>query len=119
MHTMGHSDAARAGMLNFTETAACEWAHCAIAPSGMDTYPPEHHERVRNLKYHVPLQGGHRSGDFRRHRFSAVGSGRLHDRCLHARHPWKLIAHERSKPYNGFPLATVPKIFASHPTSMT
>ncbi len=49
MPTMGHSGAARAGMLNFTETAAFEWAPVrvnAVAPgwiasSGMDQYPPE------------------------------------------------------------------------------
>ena len=31
MPGMGHSGAARAGMLNFTETAACEWAHAGGA----------------------------------------------------------------------------------------
>ena len=49
MPGMGHSGAARAGMLNFTETAALEWAPVrvnAVAPgwiasSGMDHYPPE------------------------------------------------------------------------------
>ena len=45
-----HSGAARAGMVNFTQTAAVEWGASgvrvnAIAPgwiatSGMDTYPP-------------------------------------------------------------------------------
>ena len=51
MPGMGHSGAARAGMVSFTETAALEWAHSgvrvnAVAPgyiasSGMDNYPPE------------------------------------------------------------------------------
>ncbi|MCK5771006.1 SDR family oxidoreductase [Algiphilus sp.] len=50
MPGMGHSGAARAGMLNFTETAAIEWASSgvrvnAVAPgyiasSGMDHYDP-------------------------------------------------------------------------------
>jgi citronellol/citronellal dehydrogenase len=51
MPGMGHSGAARAGMVSLTETAAAEWA-CAgvrvnavapgyIASSGMDHYPPE------------------------------------------------------------------------------
>jgi citronellol/citronellal dehydrogenase len=50
MPGMGHSGAARAGMVSFTETAALEWAQYgvrvnAIAPgyvasSGMDKYPP-------------------------------------------------------------------------------
>lgn len=64
MPSMGHSGAARAGMLNFTETAATEWAPVrvnAVAPgwiasSGMDQYPPEMQERIRSLPRHVPLQ---------------------------------------------------------------
>jgi citronellol/citronellal dehydrogenase len=64
MPGMGHSGAARAGMLNFTETAATEWAPVrinAVAPgwiasSGMDQYPPEMQERIRSLPKHVPLQ---------------------------------------------------------------
>jgi citronellol/citronellal dehydrogenase len=62
MPSMGHSGAARAGMLNFTETAAFEWAPVrvnAVAPgwvasSGMDQYPPEAHERIRSLHTKVP-----------------------------------------------------------------
>jgi citronellol/citronellal dehydrogenase len=64
MPSMGHSGAARAGMLNFTETAAFEWAPVrvnAVAPgwiasSGMDQYPPEMQERIRSLPKHAPLQ---------------------------------------------------------------
>jgi citronellol/citronellal dehydrogenase len=51
MPGMGHSGAARMGMVSFTETAAMEWAKSgvrvnAVAPgyiasSGMDHYPPE------------------------------------------------------------------------------
>jgi citronellol/citronellal dehydrogenase len=63
MPTMGHSGAARAGMLNFTETAAFEWAPVrvnAVAPgwiasSGLDQYPPEMREHIRSLPRHVPL----------------------------------------------------------------
>ncbi len=56
MPGMAHSGAARAGMLNFTETAAVEWAHAgvrvnAVAPgfiasSGMDRYDPSFAETV-------------------------------------------------------------------------
>lgn len=56
MPGMAHSGAARAGMLNFTETAAVEWAHAgvrvnAVAPgfiasSGMDRYDPSFAQTV-------------------------------------------------------------------------
>ena len=64
MPGMGHSGAARAGMLNFTETAALEWAPVrvnAVAPgwiasSGLDRYPPEMAETFRGLHALVPLR---------------------------------------------------------------
>lgn len=65
MPTMGHSGAARAGMVNFTETAANEWSGAnvrvnAVAPgwiasSGMDQYPPEMHALIRSVKNISPL----------------------------------------------------------------
>ena len=65
MPGMGHSGAARAGMVSFTETAALEWAKCgvrvnAVAPgyiasSGMDYYPPEAAEMLRANRLTVPL----------------------------------------------------------------
>src|SRR3954469_25833155 len=63
MPGMGHSGAARAGMLNFTETAALEWAPVrvnAVAPgwiasSGLDQYPPTMREHIRALPGKVPL----------------------------------------------------------------
>jgi citronellol/citronellal dehydrogenase len=66
MPGMGHSGAARAGMVSFTETAAVEWAPSgvrvnAVAPgwiasSGMDTYPEWMHRFLRLLALAVPLQ---------------------------------------------------------------
>ncbi len=66
MPGMGHSGAARAGMVSFTETAAVEWAASgvrvnAVAPgwiasSGMDTYPDWMHRFLRLLALAVPLQ---------------------------------------------------------------
>jgi citronellol/citronellal dehydrogenase len=66
MPGMGHSGAARAGMLNFTETAACEWASCgirvnAVAPgwiasSGLDTYDDATKAQMRRLRDAVPLK---------------------------------------------------------------
>src|SRR5436190_855272 len=60
MPGMAHSGAARAGMLNFTETAAFEWAPVrvnAVAPgwiasSGLDHYPPEMAAHIRSLPRH-------------------------------------------------------------------
>ena len=65
MPGMGHSGAARAGMVNFTQTAAYEWGHAgvrvnAVAPgwitsSGMDTYPDCFKTVIKTLKAAVPL----------------------------------------------------------------
>ena len=64
MPGMGHSGAARAGMVSFTETAALEWAAQgvrvnAVAPgyiasSGMDHYPPEAGPMLRDMRNTVP-----------------------------------------------------------------
>jgi citronellol/citronellal dehydrogenase len=64
MPGMGHSGAARAGMVSFTETAALEWARSgvrvnAVAPgyiasSGMDHYPREVGELLRTMRQTVP-----------------------------------------------------------------
>jgi citronellol/citronellal dehydrogenase len=63
---MGHSGAARAGMVSFTETAAVEWAPNgvrvnAVAPgwiasSGLDTYPDWMRPHLKVLPGAVPLQ---------------------------------------------------------------
>jgi citronellol/citronellal dehydrogenase len=64
MPGMGHSGAARAGMVSFTETAALEWA-CkgvrvnAVAPgyiasSGMDNYPVEMAPMIREMAKTIP-----------------------------------------------------------------
>jgi citronellol/citronellal dehydrogenase len=64
MPGMGHSGAARAGMVSFTETAALEWAKSgvrvnAVAPgyiasSGMDHYPAKAGPMLREMAETVP-----------------------------------------------------------------
>ena len=66
MPGMGHSGAARAGMENFTKTAAVELGHAgvrvnAVAPgwvasSGMDTYEGAFKAVIPTLREHVPLK---------------------------------------------------------------
>lgn len=66
MPGMGHSGAARAGMVNFTQTAAVEWGWSgvrvnAVAPgwiasSGMDNYPEHMKQYIRSLADHVPIK---------------------------------------------------------------
>jgi citronellol/citronellal dehydrogenase len=63
MPGMAHSGAARAGMLNLTETLAYEWAPIrinAVAPgwiasSGMESYPEEHRPMIDRFPALVPV----------------------------------------------------------------
>jgi citronellol/citronellal dehydrogenase len=127
MPGMGHSGAARAGMLNFTETAACEWAAAgvrvnAVAPgwiasSGFETYPPEFRQRVKGLKLEVPLQRFGTESEvsaaivFLLSEAAAFITGaclRIDGGVPNARPAWPLARHQRSRPYNGFPLYRPP-----------
>ena len=66
MPGMGHSGAARAGVVNMTKTAAYEWAAShvrvnAVAPgwiatSGFDTYDPGTQQMLASLKNHLPMK---------------------------------------------------------------
>lgn len=125
---MAHSGAARAGMLSFTETVACEWAHSgvrvnAVAPgwiasSGFGSYVPEVREEMRGWKKKVPLQRLGTEAEipaaivFLRSEAASFITGsciRVDGGVPNARHTWTLIPHQRSKPFEGFPLATQPK----------
>ena len=128
MPGMGHSGAARAGMVSFTETAALEWAAQgvrvnAVAPgyiasSGMDHYPPEAGPMLREMRNTVP-QG--RFGTEAETSAAIVfllceAAAFITGSCIrvdggvpNARPTWKLQAHDRSKPFNGFALAEPPK----------
>jgi citronellol/citronellal dehydrogenase len=127
MPNMGHSGAARAGMLNFTMTAAVEWAYAgvrvnAVAPgwiasSGLATYPLEQRERIEGLWRHVPLK---RLGTEAEVSAAIVfllseAAGFISGSCLrvdgaapNARTSWPLPDHERSQPFWGFPLEAAP-----------
>ncbi|MNN12200.1 3-oxoacyl-[acyl-carrier-protein] reductase FabG [compost metagenome] len=128
MPGMGHSGAARAGMLSFTETAACEWAAAgvrvnAVAPgwiasSGFDTYPSEFQAKIRQLARKVPLQRLGTEAEvsaavvFLLSPAAAFITGstlRVDGGVPNAKHTWPQPQHQRSQPYNGFPLYTLPQ----------
>lgn len=128
MPGMGHSGAARAGMLNFTETAACEWAVSgvrvnAVAPgyiatSGIDTYPDEFKQLARRMHRTVPLQRWGNEAEvaaaivFLLCEAAAFITGsciRVDGGVPNARPTWPLPEHERSKPFDGFHLYQQPK----------
>ena len=131
MPGMGHSGAARAGMVNFTETAACEWAASgvrvnAVAPgwiasSGFETYPPEVQQWAKTLKKKIPLQRYGTESEAAAAIVFLLSEGasfitgttlRIDGGVLNARPTWPLPAHKRSKAYNGFPLYAPPKFMA-------
>jgi citronellol/citronellal dehydrogenase len=129
MPGMGHSGAARAGMANFTETAAVEWAASGIrvnsvapgwiASSGFDTYGEAFKQHLLGLRRQVPLQRFGNESEvsaavvFLLSPAAAFISGatvRVDGAAPNARRHWPLPAHNRSKPYDGFHLAQLPKL---------
>ena len=127
MPTMGHSGAARAGMLNFTETAAFEWAPIrvnAVAPgwiasSGLDQYPPEMREHIRSLPKHVPLGRLGTESEvsaaicFLLSPAAAFISGsciRVDGAVPNAKRLREIANKKPSQPFDGFHLAAKPKV---------
>ncbi|WP_144823449.1 SDR family oxidoreductase [Marinobacter piscensis] len=131
MPGMGHSGAARAGMVNFTQTAAVEWGASgvrvnAVAPgwiasSGMDSYPEHMKQWIRSLGDSVPLKrigtesevsaaicfllspaASFISGDCLRIDGAASQGGRV----------WPLPKARNNEPFNGFHRAVTPKVFS-------
>jgi len=136
MPGMGHSGAARAGMLNFTETAAVEWAYAGvrvnalapgvIASSGLATYPEEMRPRIANIWRQVPLKRLGTESEvsaaivFLLSDAAAFISGsclRVDGAHPNARPNWPLPDHDRSKPYYGFPLESPPEFLRKPPLS--
>jgi citronellol/citronellal dehydrogenase len=128
---MGHSGAARGGVLTFTETAACEWGSAgvrvnAVAPgwiasNGIDTYDESYQQLLRELHTKVPLQRFGTESELA----SAVvyllspAAGFINGAVIRvdggvptARHTWKLQPARKDFSYNGFPLYQAPKAFA-------
>ncbi|MEX2476535.1 SDR family oxidoreductase [Marinobacter sp.] len=131
MPGMGHSGAARAGMVNFTQTAAVEWGTSgvrvnAVAPgwiasSGMDNYPADMKQWIRSLGDNVPLKrmgteseissaicfllspgAAFVSGDCLRIDGAASQGGRV----------WPFPKAKNNEPYNGFHRAVTPKVLS-------
>lgn len=129
MPNMGHSGAARAGMVNFTETAACEWGVSgvrvnAVAPgwiasSGMDTYPDWMKPLIRGMRDHVPLQRLGTEAEvsaaivYLLSPAAAFVSGttlRIDGGVPNARRHYPLPKHNRSQAFDGFHRSVMPKV---------
>jgi citronellol/citronellal dehydrogenase len=128
MPGMGHSGAARAGMLNFTETAALEWAPVrvnAVAPgwiasSGLDRYPPEMTATIRGMRALVPLQRLGTESEvsaaivFLLSPAAAFVSGaclRVDGAAPNAKRIWPEVGTGGStEPFDGFHLAAAPRV---------
>ncbi len=130
MPSMGHSGAARAGMVNFTQTAAVEWGASgvrvnAVAPgwvasSGMDSYPESMKPWIKGLQEAVPLKRLATEAEVS----SAIcfllsdGANFVSGACLRidgaasqGGRVMPLAKAKNSESYNGFHRAVTPKIF--------
>lgn len=132
MPGMGHSGAARAGMLNFTQTAAVEWASSgvrvnAVAPgwiasSGLDRYEGAARALIPQLREAVPLK---RLGTeeevsaalvFLVSPAAAFITGevlRVDGAAPLASHLWPMADHHNSQPFRAFHRGTLPKVLAA------
>lgn len=129
MPGMAHSGAARAGMLNFTETAAVEWGSSAVrvnavapgwvASSGLDTYEGSFaREVIPKLKASVPLKRLAEEAEvsaaivFLLSPAAAFISGAciaIDGAASRNARVFPLVDHANSRPYQGFHRAQKPK----------
>ncbi|NVB36967.1 SDR family oxidoreductase [Pseudenhygromyxa sp. WMMC2535] len=132
MPGMGHSGAARAGMINFTKTAAVEWAQNgvrvnAVAPgwiasSGLETYPEMVRAMIPKLAQGVPLKRLGSEAEVSAticfllspaasfitgETLSVDGGAPLMP------HHWPMPDHDRSRSYAGFHRDTLPTELAA------
>ena len=129
MPMMGHSGAARAGMVSFTETAALEWAPYGVrvnavspgyvASSGMDAYPPQMAELIRAIPRSIPLQRFATEAEvsaaivFLLSPAAAFVTGttlRVDGGRPNTRHGMPVPAGRAVEPFEGFHRATKPKV---------
>ena len=129
MPGMGHSGAARAGMVNFTQTAAVEWASSgvrvnAVAPgwiasSGMDHYEGAAKALIPRLKAAVPLARLGTEAEcsaaicFLLSEAAAFISGttlRVDGAAPNASLIWPVQEHDNSKPFDGFHRSKPPEV---------
>ncbi|MED5431073.1 MAG: SDR family oxidoreductase, partial [Pseudomonadota bacterium] len=123
--------AARAGMVNFTQTAAYEWGSCgvrvnAVAPgwimsSGMDTYPEGFKQTLKTLRAAVPLKRMGNESEvsgaicFLLSDAAAFISGdtlRIDGAASQGNVAiFPLPDHDKSQPFDGFHRATTPDVF--------
>ena len=117
------------GMLNLSESAACEWAVSnvrvntvapgGIASSGFDTYAPEAKAKILEYPPTVPLQryGSEAEVSAAIVYLLSPAAAYITGSCIrvdggtpNARNTWKLAPHARSQPFAGFHRATLPKL---------
>ncbi len=129
MPGMGHSGAARAGMVNFTKTAAIEWAPAgvrvnAVAPgwvasSGLDTYEGPVKAMIPKLRGAVPLKRMATEAEVSSGICFLLSEGAAFitgtTLCIDggaplAPHHWPMPDHDNAKAYDGFHRAVVPEI---------
>jgi citronellol/citronellal dehydrogenase len=129
MPMMGHSGAARAGVVNFTETAALEWSaygiriNCVapgvIASSGMDTYDGEMKARMKLRHRDIPFNRMGTEAEisapvvFLLSEAAAYMTGailRVDGGSPLARPTWPMPDHDRAPEYQGFHRYEKPKV---------
>lgn len=129
MPGMGHSGAARAGMVNFSETAALEWSPNkvrvnAVAPgwiasSGLDTYPESMTEMIRSFRKQIPLGRLGTESEVsaaivfllsEAAGFITGSTLRVDGGVPNVRPNWPLIDREPAPQFDGFHLAARPKV---------